>query len=334
MPTETKSADLEGPAPTNAVALYLLDSSGKIASWTGAAERTSGYSGGELRATPFARLFTPEPTQPGIAAGMRSAVRHPLVRSCGWITRKDGTRFAANLTIEKLRGAAGDIVFSVAVEPSVSARRTAPAVMESERQFRLLVQGVTDYAIYMLDPQGHITNWNLGGERIKGYSADDAIGRHFSMFYTEEDRATDQPAFALATAAREGRFEKEGWRVRKDGTRFWASIVLDRIVDQDGKLIGFAKITRDMSEKRRADEQLEQTRAALAQAQKMEAVGQLTGGVAHDFNNLLTVISNGLDLLASTARNGQPNAARGLPSNCLPFRVGSRCGRKSTTSTV
>ena len=167
----------------------------------------------------------------------------------------------------------------------------------------MLVQGVTDYAIYMLDPHGRITNWNPGGERIKGYPADEIVGQHFSIFYTEEDRAAGEPGRELATPPREGRFEGEGWRVRKDGTRFWASVVIDRILDQDGKLLGFAKITRDMTEKKKAEEALERARAALAQAQKMEAIGQLTGGVAHDFNNLLTVITNSLDLLLELARD-------------------------------
>ena len=169
--------------------------------------------------------------------------------------------------------------------------------------FRMLVQGVVDYAIYTLDPEGNITNWNLGGERIKGYAASEILGKHFSVFYTEEDRARGEPNRTLSTAMREGRFEGEGWRVRKDGTRLWASVVVDRILDKDGQLIGFAKITRDMTEKKRAEEELERARAALAQSQKMEAIGQLTGGVAHDFNNLLTVIANALDLLADQRRD-------------------------------
>ena len=169
--------------------------------------------------------------------------------------------------------------------------------------FRMLVQGVVDYAIYTLDPEGNITNWNRGGERIKGYAASEILGKHFSVFYTEEDRARGEPNRTLSTAMREGRFEGEGWRVRKDGTRFWASVVVDRILDKDGQLIGFAKITRDMTEKKRAEEELERARAALAQSQKMEAIGQLTGGVAHDFNNLLTVIANALDLLADQRRD-------------------------------
>src|SRR5580765_731289 len=187
----------------------------------------------------------------------------------------------------------------------VAARPTAePAQVDDEHQFRMLVQGVTDYAIYLLDPEGNITNWNLGGERIKGYRSDEIIGQHFSRFYTAEDRANGEPGRGLAIAARDGRFEQEGWRVRKDGTRFWANAIIDAIRDPRGTLIGFAKVTRDLTEKKAAEEALELTRAALAQSQKMEAVGQLTGGVAHDFNNLLTVITNALDLLVRPPRNG------------------------------
>ncbi len=126
------------------------------------------------------------------------------------------------------------------------------ATQESERRFQMLVQGVTDYAIYMLDPQGNVTNWNTGAMRIKGYSESEIVGRHFSIFYTPEDRADGVPARALLTAINEGRYEAEGWRVRKDGTRFWASVVIDRIEDSNGKLLGLAKITRDITERREA----------------------------------------------------------------------------------
>jgi PAS domain S-box-containing protein len=164
-------------------------------------------------------------------------------------------------------------------------------------QFRVLIQSVHDYAIFMLDADGYVASWNPGAERIKGYRAGEIIGQHFSRFYTEEDRANGEPARALATARDEGKFEKEGWRCRKDGSRFWASVVIDPIRDDDGAVIGFAKITRDITERRDAQEELERAREALAQAQKMEAVGRLTGGVAHDFNNLLTVIRASVDML-------------------------------------
>jgi PAS domain S-box-containing protein len=163
----------------------------------------------------------------------------------------------------------------------------------------LLVQGVADYAIFMLDPNGFVTNWNAGAARIKGYAAEEIVGHHFSRFYPEEDQQRRSPQTALETARRTGKYEAEGWRVRKDGTRFWANAVIDAIHDGTGQLIGFAKITRDLTERRAAEEQ-------LRQAQKMEAIGQLTGGVAHDFNNLLTAIIGNLEMLATVLPAGDP----------------------------
>ncbi len=160
---------------------------------------------------------------------------------------------------------------------------------ESERRFRLFVGGVTDYAIYMLDTEGVITNWNAGAERIKGYRAKEIIGQHFSVFYSAKDQEDGVPQHALMIAARDGRFEADGWRIRKDGSRFWANVVIDAVHDDGGVLIGFAKVTRDMTERRAVEEQ-------LRQSQKMEAVGQLTNGVAHDFNNLLATIIPNLEL--------------------------------------
>jgi PAS domain S-box-containing protein len=170
------------------------------------------------------------------------------------------------------------------------------ALLDAERHFRLLVQGVTDYAIFMLDPKGHVASWNAGAERIKGYSADEIMGEHFSRFYAPEDREAGIPDKALETARETGRYESEGWRVRQDGSRFWANAVIDAVHDEDGKLIGFAKITRDMTEKREAQLRLQESREQLFRAQKMEALGQLTGGLAHDFNNLLTAILGACDL--------------------------------------
>jgi PAS domain S-box-containing protein len=176
-------------------------------------------------------------------------------------------------------------------------RAAEEALRESERRFRLLVDAVIDYALYLLDVDGRITNWNSGAQRIKGYTADEIVGQHFSRFYTEEDRAAQLPMRALETAAREGRFEAEGWRVRKDGSRFWANAIIDAVHDETGSLIGFAKITRDMTERRQAEAAHERTREQLHQAQKMEALGQLTGGIAHDFNNILTAIISNIELL-------------------------------------
>jgi PAS domain S-box-containing protein len=168
-------------------------------------------------------------------------------------------------------------------------------LQESERSFQLLVESVTDYALYMLDPTGRVISWNSGARRIKGYEAADIIGKNFECFYSEQDRAAGVPAAGLRTAAREGRLETEGWRLRKDGTRFWANVIIDAITS-DGHLVGYAKITRDITERRAAE-------ARLRQAQKMEAVGQFTGGAAHDFNNLLMAILGSLEILRKRLPN-------------------------------
>jgi PAS domain S-box-containing protein len=175
-------------------------------------------------------------------------------------------------------------------------RTPSAAPFGAEQQFRLLVQGVTDYAIYMLDPEGRIITWNPGAERIKGYTSKEVMGEHFSRFYTPEDRDAGMPQKALETARETGRYESEGWRVRKDGSRFWTNAIVDAIRNEKGELIGFAKVTRDMTEKRETQLRLQESREQLFRSQKMEALGQLTGGLAHDFNNLLTAILGACDL--------------------------------------
>lgn len=171
------------------------------------------------------------------------------------------------------------------------------ASLTEEGRYRLLIEAVTDYAIFLLDPSGIVTSWNPGAQRFKGYRADEIIGQHFSRFYTEQDQNAGVPARALETAKHEGKFETEGWRVRKDGSRFWAYVVIDPIRSPAGEIIGFAKITRDLTERKEVEKKLEAAREFSLQAQKLEAIGQLTGGVAHDFNNLLTAVLGSLELL-------------------------------------
>ena len=207
------------------------------------------------------------------------------------------SRFWASVVVDRINGENGELVgFAKITRDMTEQRKANQALLEAERRFRILVQGVTDYAIYMLDPDGRVTNWNVGAEHIKGYTPSEIIGEHFSRFYTPEDLDAGVPKRALETARETGRYEAEGWRVRKDGTRLWASVVIDAIRDEDGKLIGFAKITRDMTEKRETQLRLEELREQLFRSQKMEALGQLTGGLAHDFNNLLTAILGATDL--------------------------------------
>jgi PAS domain S-box-containing protein len=285
-------------------AIYMLDPTGVIVSWNAGAQRFKGYVESEILGEHFSRFYTEEDLATNLPQrALDTAAREGKFEAEGWRVRKDGTRFWAHVVIDPIRDRQGNLLGYAKITRDLTERKkTQQALKESEERFRLLVQGVTDYAIYMLDPQGHVTNWNAGAQRIKGYAESEIIGRHFSQFYTEEDLATNLPQRALDTAAREGKFEAEGWRLRKDGSRFWASVVIDPIRNDMGELIGFAKITRDITERRKTQEALEEAQAALFQAQKMEAVGQLTGGVAHDFNNLLTIIVNNLDLLTRNAR--------------------------------
>jgi PAS domain S-box-containing protein len=186
------------------------------------------------------------------------------------------------------------------MEPS---NRFLASLTEAGR-YQLLIEAVTDYAIYMLDPTGIVTSWNPGAQRFKGYGPAEIIGQHFSRFYTEEDQKAGRPARALEIAKREGKFENEGWRVRKDGTRFWAYVVIDAIRHpSSGEVVGFAKITRDLTERKITQQKLDETREALLQSQKLEAIGQLTGGIAHDFNNLLMAVIGSLELMRKRLPN-------------------------------
>lgn len=281
-------------------AIYMLDPDGYINSWNAGAERFKGYVAEEIVGKHFSHFYTPEDRAAGTPEkALRIARDQGKFEAEGWRVRKDGSRFWAHVVIDPIRNQSGNLVGFAKITRDITERKLAQeALEESEQRFRLLVQGVTDYAIYMLSPNGEVTNWNSGAERIKGYTEDEVVGTHFSRFYTPEDQVKKIPAHALATAANEGRFEQEGWRVRKDGTRFMAHVVIDAIRDESGRLVGFAKITRDITEKQKAAAALELANAALFQSQKMEAIGQLTGGVAHDFNNLLSVVASGLDILS------------------------------------
>ena len=281
-------------------AIYMLDIDGRVTSWNPGAERCKGYAAHEIIGEHLSKFYTPEDREAGLPAeSLRIASEEGVFDREGWRVRKDGARFWAHVVIDPIRTPSGELIGFAKVTRDLTERRSAESALRtSEEQFRLLVQGVIDYAIYMLDPQGNLTNWNPGAQRIKGYAANEVIGRNFSMFYTAEDQAAGVHARGLDIARREGRWEQEGWRVRKDGSRFWAHVVLDAIHDDMGHLIGFAKVTRDVTERRRSQEALEQAREALYQSQKMEAIGQLTGGIAHDFNNLLMAILGSLELVA------------------------------------
>ena len=287
-------------------AIFMLDTDGRIESWSPGAERIKGYTADEIIGEHFSRFYTEEDRAAGVPeAALRQAASEGRFHAEGWRVRKDGRRFWAMVVIDPIFENGKLIGFAKVTRDITHHREMQLAALEGERRFRLLVQGVTDYAIYLLDPEGKITNWNTGAERIKGYSAAEILGQHFSTFYTPEEREAGVPRQVLEAAEKEGRFEAEGWRVRKDGTKFWANVIVEAIHDDSGALIGFAKVTRDLTERMEAQRQIEQSREQLFQAQKMEAIGQLTGGLAHDFNNLLTGISGSLDLLKTRLAQGR-----------------------------
>ena len=283
-------------------AIYMLDPAGRVSSWNAGASRFKGYDAGEVIGKHFSIFYTDEEREKGIPEiALRTAEREGRFEIEGWRVRKDGSQFWANVVIDPIRDPDGQLVGFAKVTRDLTERRAAEQELRaSEERFRRLVQSVTDYAIYMLDPEGRVSSWNAGAERFKGYASEEIMGEHFSRFYTDEDKQAGIPTLALRTAKDEGRFEAEGWRVRKDGSRFWASVIIDPISDDEGALIGFAKVTRDLSEKRAIEEQ-------LRQSQKMEAVGQLTGGLAHDFNNLLTGISGSLEIMQARIAQGRLN---------------------------
>ena len=280
-------------------AIYMLDPDGRVVSWNPGAERIKGYTADEIVGQHFSRFYTPEDVAAGLPARvLQIATREGKFDAEGWRLRKDGTRFWAHVVVDPIRNPAGELLGFAKITRDLTERKQAEqALIQTQEEFRLLVQSVTDYALYMIDRAGNVVSWNAGAQRIKGYRPEEIIGRHFSTFYTEEDRVMGEPARALATAEHEGRYEKEGWRLRMDGTRFWAHVVIDPIRAPDGTIRGFAKITRDITERRENQRKLEEAREALFQSQKMDAIGQLTGGIAHDFNNLLTAIIGSLELV-------------------------------------
>jgi len=280
-------------------AIYMLTPEGTVASWNAGARRIKGYEAHEIIGHHFSEFYSEEDRRAGLPArALETARREGKFEAEGWRIRKDGTRFWTHVVIDPVWNPSGALVGFAKITRDLTERKIAEEGLRlSEQQFRLLVQGVTDYAIYMLDPNGRVSSWNAGAQRIKGYSPNEIIGQNFSRFYTEEDQRTGEPQKALDAAKKNGRFEKEGLRVRKDGSRFLANVVIDPIRGDDGEILGFAKITRDVTERKSAERAIEKAREALFQSQKMDAIGQLTGGVAHDFNNLLMAVLGSIELV-------------------------------------
>jgi PAS domain S-box-containing protein len=252
-------------------AIFVLDHTGRVMTWNRGAQNIKGYSPAEIIGEHFSRFYTPEDQKAGRPAQLLAdAAREGRVEDEGFRVRKDGTRFWADVIISALRTEQGDLRGFVKVTRDLTTRRRAEEQLrESEERLRLMIESVNDYAIFMLTPDGRVSSWNLGAERLKGYTQAEIVGQHFSRFYPPEDNAMRKAQRELEIAAREGRFEEEGIRVRKDGTRFWANVVLSAVRDHKGRLLGFAKVTRDMTEKRRAAEETAQ------RARQQAAVAEL-----------------------------------------------------------
>src|SRR5215203_2429814 len=237
-------------------AIFALDVSGHVLSWNAGAERLKGYAAEEIIGRHFSTFYPPERIAEGFPTHeLAVAAREGRFEDEGWRVRKDGSRFWANVVITALRDESGALVGYAKVTRDLTARRQAEEdLRESEERFRVLVQGVRDYAIFMLDPDGRVSSWNEGAQRIKGYAPEEIVGQHFSVFYRADDIAAGKPLEELRIATRVGKYDEEGWRLRKDGSVFWASVLITALRGDAGALIGFAKITRDLTERRAAHE--------------------------------------------------------------------------------
>lgn len=269
--------------------IFMLDPTGHVVSWNPGAEKLKGYTRGEILGQHFSVFYPPEVVAIGWPKEeLRRATECGRFEDEGWRVRKDGTRFWANVIITALRDSSGQLTGFAKITRDLTERREHEnALRQSEARFRLLVDSVHDYAIFMLDVNGNVRSWNAGAQALKGFTAEEIIGRHFSAFYTPEDQAAGKPANGLAAAREHGRTEQEGWRVRKDGSLFWANVVVTAMRDERGELIGFAKVTRDMTERRRLEE-LERSGRMMSQFLAM---------LAHELRNPLAPMRNAVTLM-------------------------------------
>jgi PAS domain S-box-containing protein len=236
-------------------AIFMLDPSGHVLTWNLGAERFKGYKADEVIGSHFSRFYPPDALLKGVPqTELSRAEQDGSFEDEGWRVRKDGSMFWANVVITAMRDESGKLVGYAKVTRDLTQRRNQEEALRiSEERFRLLVEGVSDYAIFMLDVNGHVASWNVGAQRIKGYSADEIVGQHFSVFYPREVVDSGWPEHELREAAASGRFFDTGWRVRKDGSTFWAHVTITAMRDESGKLLGFAKLTRDLTERKRAE---------------------------------------------------------------------------------
>ena len=294
-------------------AIFILDPDGRVRSWSNAARRLKGYEADEIIGRHFSIFYPQEEITRGKPElELAVATAEGRFEDEGWRLRKDGSPFWANVIITALRGEDGELIgFGKVTRDLTERRRGEEAIRESEERFRLLVDSAEDYAIFMLDPDGRVVSWNTGAQRLKGYRPDEIIGRHFSQFYPTEDVRAGKPEDELAVALAEGRVEDEGWRVRKDGSRFWANVVISSLRDNSGKLRGFAKVTRDLTDRKMAEDALRgilererQTANRLRELDQMR--NQFVAMVAHDLRSPLTVIAGFTQLLRSEWETTSP----------------------------
>jgi PAS domain S-box-containing protein len=305
-------------------AIFMLDPEGHVLTWNAGAERIKGYRAGEIIGRHFSKFYPAEASKDFPAYELRVAAKEGRFEDEGWRVRKDGTRFWANVVITALRDADGELVGFAKVTRDLTERREhEERLRQSEERFRLLVEGVPDYAIFSLDVNGNVATWNAGAQRIKGYKAEEIIGQHFRKFYPPEAIESGWPDHELRVATAEGRFIDEGWRVRKDGSRFWASVTITALRDDSGRLRGFAKLTRDLTERKRTEAleasgaereaMLEAERNARMLAQRsVRMKDEFLATLSHELRTPLNAILGWAQLLRASATAEPAEYQRGM----------------------